>query len=191
MGSPSRAGRFRVAHMARHQLSALAAAIMTLAVCGVATTGCSDPSDTGTPAAHAAPAARDSISARARERRRIRRMVRRAKHEGTDGNATKTCRYFTADGQARAIQAYAMRYMRQLASCPAMVRFARKAEKYYLSDARRATIKKVTLQGTRAEVVFEGPKRGGYGGLVGVIVREENGRWLVDDTDFVPYGTGE
>jgi hypothetical protein len=122
----------------------------------------------------------------------IRKTVKRAKREGTDGNATKTCSYITPDGQSRAIQAYSFRYKKELTSCPRMVRFARRAERSYMSDARRATIKRITLRsGGRADVALEGPKIGGYGGIVTLVLRKVGSRWLIDDASFVPYGTGE
>jgi hypothetical protein len=82
--------------------------------------------------------------------------------------------------------------MKELTSCPQMVRFARKVEAPYLNDARRATIRQIRLRLPRqATVQFEGPKTGGYGGLVDVQLRKVGSRWQVDDTDFVPYGSGE
>jgi hypothetical protein len=132
-----------------------------------------------------------SASDRARDRTKIRQTIKRAKREGTDGSATKTCAYITSDGQKRAIEAYSFRYKTDLVSCPQMVRFARKAEAPYLNDARRATIERIRLRGRRASVEVEGPKRGGYGGIVGLELRKIGSRWRVDDTTFVPYGTGE
>jgi hypothetical protein len=127
-------------------------------------------------------------------RRTIRRTVRRAKREETDGSASRTCRFITPDGQARAIQAYSLRYQQPLSSCPQMVRFARKAEADYLSDARRATIKRIKIRDTRATVTVEGPPSGPgdpLGGLVGMKLKKLGAVWRVDDTDFVPYGSGE
>jgi hypothetical protein len=139
-----------------------------------------------------------TASDRSRDRSMIRRTIKRAKHEGTDGSAAKTCRYITSDGQKRAIDAYAFRYMKQLKSCPEMVRFARKAEAPYLNDARRATIERIRLRGRHASVEMEGPRgeplpgdKRGYGGIVGLELRKIGSRWQVDDTTFVPYGTGK
>jgi hypothetical protein len=150
-----------------------------VSACGEASSGSSD-----TPVEAAA-------SDRAHERATIRRTIKRAKREGTDGSAARTCRYITSDGQKRAIDAYSFRYMTELKSCPQMVRFARKVEASYLGDARRAAIKRIKLRLSRAAVEFEGPKRGGYGGIVGIDLRKIGSRWQVDDADFVPYGTGK
>jgi hypothetical protein len=131
------------------------------------------------------------------EARTIRRTVRRAKREATDGSARRTCRFITPEGQVRAIQAYSARYQEPLTSCPQMVRFARKAEADYLSDARRATIYRIKVQATGATVTLEGPRqklpgdKRGYGGRVGLKLVKIDGLWRIDDTDFVPYGTGE
>ncbi len=130
----------------------------------------------------------------ANESRTIRRTVRRAKREATDGSARRTCRFITPEGQVRAIQAYSARYQVPLTSCPQMVRFARKAEADYLSDARRATIERIKIRGGRATVTTEGPPSGPgdtLGGLVRLKLLKVDGLWRVDDTDFVPYGTGE
>jgi hypothetical protein len=97
----------------------------------------------------------------------------------------------TLGRQKRAIDAYSFRDLMELKSCPQMVRFARKVEASYLGDARRATIKRIKLRLSRAAVEFEGPKRGGYGGIVGIDLRKIGSRWQVDDADFVPYGTGK
>ena len=154
----------------------------------VALSGCGEESSRG----NAGPAAgRDTARLAANEKRTIRRTVRRAKREATDGSARRTCRFITPDGQARAIQAYSARYQQPLSSCPQMVRFARKAESSYLSDARRATIKRVKRSGDRATVTVEGPPVGGYGGLIDLELRKLGGLWRVDDTTFVPYGSGQ
>jgi hypothetical protein len=135
---------------------------------------------------------------RARDRAVIRRTVKRAKRHATDGSAVKTCRYITPEGQSRAIQAYGFRYGQQLTSCPQMVRFARKVEAPYLSDARRATVRRIRLRGRRARVQVEGPRgkplpgdERGYGGTVDLDLRKIGSLWQVDDASFVPYGTGE
>jgi hypothetical protein len=161
-------------------------AILLLPILGTMVSGCGEDSlgSSDTPV-------QATASDRARERATIRRTIRRAKREGTDGSAAKLCSYITSDGQKRAIDAYSLRYMTELKSCPQMVRFARKVERSYLNDARRATIRRITLRTPRASVQFEGPKRGGYGGLVDVQLRKVGSRWQVDDTDFVPYGSGE
>jgi hypothetical protein len=150
--------------------------------------GCGEESSGSPPGAVAEPTTID----RARELTTIRRTAKRAKREATDGSAIKTCRYITPDGQRRATDAYALRYGKELLSCPQMVRFARKIEVDYVKDAQRATIRKIRLRlPDRATVQFEGPKVGGYGGLVGVQFRKVGSRWRIDDADFVPYGTGE
>jgi hypothetical protein len=159
---------------------------LLLSIFGTTASGCGESSSGSTDTPVEATA-----SDHVRERAAIRRTVRRAKHEGTDGSAFKLCRYITPDGQTRAINAYSLRYMKGLKSCPQMVRFARKAEASYLNDARRATIRRIRVQPPRATVQFEGPKRGGYGGLVDVQLRKIGSRWQIDDTDFVPYGSGE
>jgi hypothetical protein len=160
--------------------------VLLLPLVGVGLSGCGEDSrgSSKTPVEAAA-------GDRARDRTLIRETLKRAKREGTDGSAAKTCRYITSDGQKRAIAAYSLRYNKDLKSCPQMVRFARKAEAHYLNDARRATIKRIKVRGRRAWVDFEGPKIGGYGGIVRVALRKIGPRWGVDDTDFVPYGTGQ
>ena len=130
----------------------------------------------------------------ANEARTIRRTVRRAKREATDGSARRTCRFITPEGQARAIQAYSARYQQPLSSCPQLVRFARKTEASYMRDARRATIERVKIRGDRATVTVEGPPSGpgdDLGGLIDLQLRKLGTLWRVDDTTFVPYGSGE
>jgi hypothetical protein len=126
--------------------------------------------------------------------RTIRRTVRRAKREATDGSARRTCRFITPEGQARAIQAYSARYQQPISSCPQLVRFARKTEAPYLRDARRATIERVKVRGDRATVTVEGPPSGpgdDQGGRIDLELRKLGTLWRVDDTTFVPYGSGE
>jgi hypothetical protein len=126
--------------------------------------------------------------------RTIRRTVRRAKREATDGSARRTCRFITPEGQARAIQAYSARYQQPISSCPQLVRFARKKEAPYLRDARRATIERVKIRGDRATVTVEGPPSGpgdDLGGRIDLQLRKLGRLWRVDDTTFVPYGSGQ
>jgi hypothetical protein len=157
----------------------------------VALAGCGEESSRGS----TKPAAgHDAARLAANEVRTIRRTVRRAKREATDGSARRTCRFITPEGQARAIQAYSLRYQQPLSSCAQMVRFARKAEKSYLRDARRATIERVKIRGDRATVTVEGPPSGpgdDQGGRIDLELRRLGALWRVDDTTFVPYGSGE
>jgi hypothetical protein len=156
--------------------------------------GCGEETSSG----NVEPAAvREASGHAASQARTIRRTVRRAKREATDGSARRTCRFITPEGQVRAIQAYSARYQKPLTSCSQMVRFARKVEADYLSDARRATIYRIKVQDTSATVTLEGPRqklpgdKRGYGGRVGLKLLKVGDLWRVDDTDFVPYGTGE
>ena len=153
--------------------------------------GCGEDTSSGTATASTRAAV---ATAAANEARTIRRIVRRAKREATDGSARRTCRFITPDGQVRAIQAYSSRYGKPLTSCPAMVRFARKAEASYLRDARRAKVVRIRIAGSRANVTLEGPPSGpgdDLGGLVGLKLSKLGSAWRIDDTDFVPYGSGE
>ncbi len=174
-----------------HSIFMRAAAITCLAVPLLfALGGCGEESSRG----NARPAAFKEVAVAANVSQTIRRTVRRAKREATDGSARRTCRFITPEGQVRAIQAYSARYQVPLTSCPQMVRFARKAEADYLSDARRATIERIKIRGGRATVTTEGPPSGPgdtLGGLVRLKLLKVDGLWRVDDTDFVPYGTGE
>ena len=157
----------------------------------VALAGCGEESSRGNSPPAAGP---DVAQLAANEARTIRRTVRRAKREATDGSARRTCRFITPDGQARAIQAYSARYQQPLSTCPQMVRFARKAETSYLSDARRATIKRVRIRGgSRATVTVEGPpvRAERSGGQIDLQMRKLGDLWRVDDTTFVPYGSGQ
>ena len=163
-------------------------------VCAVALSALFAGSGCGEEASRGDTVARPVATPAASQARTIRRTVRRAKREATDGSARRTCRFITPDGQVRAIQAYSTRYGKPLTSCPAMVRFARKAEASYLRDARRAKVIRVKIKGGRAAVTLEGPPSGpgdDQGGLVGLKLRKVNSLWRVDDTDFVPYGTGQ
>jgi hypothetical protein len=138
--------------------------------------------------------ARPAATAAAKQARTIRRVVRRAKSEATDGSARKTCRFITPEGQVRAIQAYSRRYGKPLTSCPQMVRFARKEEASYMRDARRAKVIRIRVSGDRATVTLEGPPSGNgddLGGRVGLQLKKVGSAWRIDDADFVPYGTGE
>jgi hypothetical protein len=179
----------------------LPVALVTLSLCATGS-GCGEESQ-GSANAPAEATASDrgreaTTSDRGRGRRVIRRTFRRARRQATDGGAVETCRYITPEGQARAIQAYGLRYAKELKSCPQMVRFARKVEAPYLRDARRTTVRRIKLRGVRASVQVEGPRgeplpgdKRGYGGIVDLELRKIDSRWLVDDTSFVPYGTGE
>jgi hypothetical protein len=134
----------------------------------------------------------ETAKSTASEAKIIRKTMLAGKREATDGSARKTCRYITVAGQRRAIDAYNFTFQKQLRSCLEMVRFARKTEAEYLSNARRATVRRVRVRGRRASVVIEGPRSGPgdpMGALLDFYLRKVDGRWKVDNApQLLPAG---
>jgi hypothetical protein len=113
----------------------------------------------------------------------IRKTIRSAIRQVTDGNATRACRYITAAGHARMISAYVRTYERPFTSCAQIVRFERREDPSSIDDARHARIGRARMRDGGATVVVRGPGR--YPPRYPLHLVRDGDSWKVDDADYL------